>query len=110
MIFACCHPAMKEGEQIMLSLKLLCGFSNKEISRALYKEPEAVKKYLTRAKQKFKTEVGELVLPSDKDISERLDSVLKAVYLLFNNGYTAFDGDSPAKYQSVNSYVVDFYF
>jgi RNA polymerase sigma-70 factor (ECF subfamily) len=93
MIFACCHPSMKEGEQIMLSLKLLCGFSIKEIARALLKEPEAVKKALTRAKQKFKTEIGELVLPNDQDISTRLDSVLKVVYLIFNNGYTAFDGD-----------------
>lgn len=97
MIFACCHPSMKEGEQIMLSLKLLCGFNNKEIARALFKEPEAVKKALTRAKQKFKTEIGELVLPNDQDISTRLDSVLKVVYLIFNNGYTAFDGDSVLK-------------
>ncbi len=97
MIFACCHPSMKEIEQIMLSLKLLCGFSNKEISRALFKEPETVKKAITRAKQKFKTEIGELALPTNKEITNRLDSVLKIVYLLFNNGYTAYDGDSVLK-------------
>ncbi len=97
MIFACCHPSMKEGEQIMLSLKLLCGFSNKEISRALLKAPEAVKKALTRAKQKFKTEIGELLLPTNKEITNRIDSVLKVVYLLFNNGYTAFNGETVLK-------------
>ena len=58
LIFACCHPSMKETEQLMLSLKLLCGFSNKEISRALLKDPETVKKAITRAKTKFKNEVG----------------------------------------------------
>jgi len=54
MIFTCCHPSMKEAEQFILSLKLLCGFSNREIARALFKTSEAVKKALTRAKQKFK--------------------------------------------------------
>ncbi len=97
MIFACCHPSMKEHEQIMLSLKLLCGFSNNEIARALFKEHEAVKKALTRAKQKFKTEVGHLEIPSNALMSERLEVVLKVLYLLFNNGYTAYDGDEVLK-------------
>lgn len=97
MIFACCHPALKETEQIMLSLKLLCGFSNQEIARALFKESEAVKKAITRAKQKFKTKIGELALPTNAEITNRLDAVLKVVYLLFNNGYTAYDGDSVLK-------------
>ncbi len=93
MIFACCHPSMKETEQLMLSLKLLCGFSNKEISRCLLKEPEAVKKAITRAKQKFKSEVGELSIPDDAGLTERLQGVLRVIYLLFNNGYTAYEGD-----------------
>lgn len=97
MIFACCHPDMKEMEQLMLSLKLLCGFSNKEISRSLFKSPEAVKKALTRAKQKFKNEVGELSIPNGAALNERLAGVLRVIYLLFNNGYTAYDGDQLLK-------------
>ncbi|NVK34915.1 MAG: sigma-70 family RNA polymerase sigma factor, partial [Rhodobacteraceae bacterium] len=60
MIFACCHPAMKPTEQLMLSLKLLCGLSVKEIARAFLKQEEAAKRAITRAKVKFREEVGEL--------------------------------------------------
>ena len=94
MIFACCHPSMKESEQLMLSLKLLCGFSNHEIARALLKESEAVKKGITRAKQKFKTKVGHLELPDEQHCSDRLQAVLKVIYLIFTNGYTAYSGDA----------------
>lgn len=97
MMFACCHPSMKETEQVMLSLKLLCGFSNKEIARALFKQTEAVKKAITRAKLKFKTEVGDLEVPADKDLTSRLDGVLKVIYLLFNSGYTAHSGENLIK-------------
>uniref|UniRef100_UPI0040483476 RNA polymerase sigma factor n=1 Tax=Roseivirga sp. TaxID=1964215 RepID=UPI0040483476 len=93
MIFACCHPSMKIQEQLMLSLKLLCGLSVKEIARALLKNEEATKKAITRAKQKFKTEVGELVVPRGGALKERLESVLQVVYLLFNEGYKATEGD-----------------
>lgn len=97
MIFACCHPSMKETEQVMLSLKLLCGFGNKEIARALFKQTEAVKKAITRAKLKFKTEVGDLEVPSSEQLTERLNGVLKVIYLLFNSGYTAHSGESLLK-------------
>jgi RNA polymerase sigma factor (sigma-70 family) len=93
MIFACCHPSMKLQEQLMLSLKLLCGLSVKEIARALLKNEEATKKAITRAKQKFKTEVGELVVPSGDALKERLESVMQVIYLLFNEGYKATEGD-----------------
>ncbi|MBD81297.1 MAG: hypothetical protein CL840_20435 [Crocinitomicaceae bacterium] len=97
MIFACCHPSMKESEQIMLSLKLLCGFSNKEIARAFMKNTEAVKKAITRAKQKFKEEVGELQLPNEGQLMGRVRAVIKVIYLIFNNGYTAVEGESLLK-------------
>lgn len=93
MIFACCHPTMKPAEQLMLSLKLLCGLSVKEISRALLKNEEATKKAITRAKKKFKEEVGELKVPEGKSLEERLSAVLQVIYLLFNEGYKATEGD-----------------
>ena len=92
MIFACCHPSMKLQEQLMLSLKLLCGLSVKEIARALMKSEEATKKSIFRAKIKFKDEVGTLVVPSGPAIKERLAAVLQVIYLLFNEGYKATDG------------------
>ena len=54
MIFACCHPSLNPSEQIMLSLKLIGGLGLSEIANALMKNEEAVKKAITRAKQKFK--------------------------------------------------------
>ena len=93
MIFACCHPQLKEGEQIMISLKLLCGFGNKEIASALLRQPEAVKKAITRAKQKFKTKIGSLEIPKSDHLKERLEGVLRVIYLLFNSGYTAHSGE-----------------
>lgn len=93
MIFACCHPAMKPTEQLMLSLKLLCGLSIKEIARGLLKNEEATKKAITRAKKKFKDEVGKLSVPKDGEIESRLTEVLQVIYLLFNEGYKATEGD-----------------
>tara|TARA_R110002074_G_scaffold240923_1_gene412637 strand:- start:114 stop:1370 length:1257 start_codon:yes stop_codon:yes gene_type:complete len=99
MIFACCHPSMKLQEQLMLSLKLLCGLSVKEIARALLKKEDAAKKAITRAKQKFKTEVGELSVPEGEAINERLEAVLQVIYLLFNEGYKATEGDELIRHE-----------
>jgi len=97
MIFACCHPSMKTQEQLMLSLKLLCGLSVKEIARALLKNEEATKKAITRAKQKFKDEVGELIVPAGDDLKQRIEAVLQVIYLLFNEGYKATEGEKLMK-------------
>lgn len=93
MIFACCHPVMKPIEQLMLSLKLLCGLSIREIARALLKNEEATKKAITRAKKKFKEEVGELKVPNSNEIEPRVSEVLQVIYLLFNEGYKATEGE-----------------
>ena len=93
MIFACCHPSMKPTEQLMLSLKLLCGLSVKEISRALLKQEEATKKAITRAKRKFKEDIGALEVPVGKELEVRLSAVLQVIYLLFNEGYKATEGE-----------------
>lgn len=92
MIFACCHPSLKPTEQLMLSLKLLCGLSVKEIARALLKQEEATKRAITRAKIKFRDEIGELKVPNGADLEERLEAVLQVIYLLFNEGYKATEG------------------
>lgn len=97
MIFACCHPSMKIQDQLMLSLKLLCGLSVKEIARALLKNEEATKKAITRAKQKFKGQVGNLIVPSDDELKSRLEAVLQVIYLLFNEGYKATSGEKLIK-------------
>lgn len=97
MIFACCHPAMSVTEQLILSLKLLCGLNILEISSALIKKEDAVKKAIVRAKKKFKEKVGKLTVPQGRELRKRLGVVLKVIYLLFNEGYKATEGKSLIK-------------
>lgn len=96
MIFACCHPEILLRDRILLSLKLLCGFSIAEIASALLIKEEAVKKALMRAKQKFKSGASLKEL-SPNELQKRLPDVLKVIYLLFNEGYKATDGDQLIK-------------
>lgn len=93
MIFACCHPGLSAGDQLLLSLKLLCGFGNKEMARALLKSHDAIEKSYTRAKRKFRDVVGGLEVPRGTDLEERLDAVIKVIYLLFNEGYKVSAGE-----------------
>jgi len=97
MIFACCHPVLTDAEQIMLSLKLISGFSIKEISSALLKKEDAVKKATTRAKLKFKNEIGKIEIPNERELNQRLSSVLKIIYLMFNEGYKSTEGETLVK-------------
>ncbi|MDT7831529.1 sigma-70 family RNA polymerase sigma factor [Flavobacteriaceae bacterium S356] len=92
MIFACCNPSLPNESQLILSLKLIGGFSNKEISKALLKKEEAVAKSFTRAKKKFKESIKTLDIPIEMGLSSRINSVLKVLYLLFTEGYTASEG------------------
>jgi len=97
MIFACCHPILNDTEQIILSLKLISGFGIKEISSALLKNEEAVKKAITRAKLKFKNEIGKIEVPNERELNQRLNSVLKVIYLMFNEGYKSTGGETLVK-------------
>lgn len=105
MIFACAHPKLTQTEQIMLSLKLICGFSLGEISSALMKKEETVKKAITRAKKKFKLEVGRPEVPSSNELKNRLDVVLKVIYLMFNEGYKATNGKELLKKDLCNEAI-----
>ncbi len=93
MIFACCHPELNEKERLILSLKLLGGLGTREIATALLKKPEAIKKAITRAKEKFRDKVGHLSVPHGAGLKPRLYSVLRVIYLMFNEGYKASEGE-----------------
>ncbi len=97
MIFACCHPSLEITEQIMLSLKILGGLSVKEIAHAFMKKEAAIKKSITRAKQKFKVKIKKLDVPVGRELRNRLDVVLKVIYLMFNEGYKATSGENLIK-------------
>jgi RNA polymerase sigma factor (sigma-70 family) len=89
MIFACCHPALSETEQVALTLKTCSGFSVDEIARALLSNNEAIKKRLQRAKQFIANEQIQFDIPVGNDLNKRLDTVLSVLYLLFNEGYNS---------------------
>lgn len=92
MIFACCHPNLSQEYQIVLSLKLIGGFSNKEIARAMLKKEGAVAKSFTRGKAKLKEQIKTLDIPLEMGLQSRLFVVLKVIYLLFSEGYAATSG------------------
>jgi RNA polymerase sigma-70 factor (ECF subfamily) len=87
MIFAVCDPANSSESQICLALQILCGFSVEEIANAFLTKTETVKKRLHRARTSLRNSNFKIKPLSEADIRHRLDTVLKTLYLLFNEGY-----------------------
>ncbi len=87
MIFALCHPSIPQASQISLALNVLCGFGVDEIADAFLCNKETIYKRLSRAKEKLKTENIKITLPEPSQIFQRLETVLKTLYLLFSEGY-----------------------
>jgi RNA polymerase sigma factor (sigma-70 family) len=94
MMFACSHPSIPEESQIALTLKILCGLSVHEIANAFLTNDETISKRIYRAKEKIIAEKIELNVPHGKELSKRLDVVLKSLYLLFNEGYNSSHPDN----------------
>lgn len=89
MIFTCCHPFIKEEDQIALTLKTISGFSATEIARALVTNETVIRKRLYRAKQLLKEEQIIFEIPTGAQLTERLEIVYAVLYLLFNEGYNS---------------------
>ncbi|TGD56586.1 RNA polymerase sigma factor [Flavobacterium humi] len=87
MIFTICNPCNSNEAQIALALNLLCGFGVSEISEAFLTNREVIYKRINRAKEKLKEENITIQQPSVTEIKNRLDNVLKTIYLLFSEGY-----------------------
>lgn len=87
MLFAICHPAIPEEAQIGLALRILCGFGIEEIADAFLTNKETINKRLYRAKKRLREENIPIELPHETEIDSRLDTVLRTLYLLFNEGY-----------------------
>ncbi len=93
MIFACSHPSISIDSQVALILRTLCGFTIPEIASAFLSSEETINKRLVRARKKIRDSGVALEFPSDKEQNVRLNAVLKSLYLLFNEGYKASNGD-----------------
>jgi RNA polymerase sigma-70 factor (ECF subfamily) len=87
MLFALCHPSIPAEAQIGLSLRILCGFGIDEIANAFLTNKETINKRLSRAKEKLRTEKVKIEFPSAAEIHQRMETVLRTLYLLFNEGY-----------------------
>lgn len=93
LMFACCHPSLPWEMQTALALKILCGFSPKEIARAFLTSEAAIAKRISRARQRLQSESIPFEIPAGPELSSRLEGVLRTLYLLFNEGYKASSGE-----------------
>jgi RNA polymerase sigma-70 factor (ECF subfamily) len=89
MMFTCCHPSLPFESQVAMILKTLCGFSVAEVSKAFVTSPDNIEKRLYRARQQFRTRKIAFEIPRMDELDNRLDNVLLAIYLLFNEGYSS---------------------
>jgi RNA polymerase sigma-70 factor (ECF subfamily) len=93
LIFMCCHPEISQDSRVALSLKTVGGFSVREIARAFLADDAAVAQRLVRAKRQIRERQLTLEMPGGNELGARVDTVLEAIYLMFNEGYTAHEGE-----------------
>ena len=93
LLFACCHPALPLAGRVALTLKVVTGLSTREIARAFLVSEATMSQRLLRAKGKIERAGITLRVPPADQLADRIDSVLTVVYLLFNEGYAATEGE-----------------
>ena len=94
LIFTCCHPALGPDAQIALTLREVCGLTTEEIAHAFLTATPTLAARIVRAKNKIREAKIPYQVPSKEELPGRLDSVLRVIYLVFNEGYSASSGAS----------------
>jgi RNA polymerase sigma-70 factor (ECF subfamily) len=98
LIFTCCHPALSAEAQLALTLREVCGLTTEEIARAFLTPAPTLAQRIVRAKAKIRDARIPYQVPTAAELPERLDAVLRVIYLVFTEGYAASSGASVTRH------------